>query len=231
MAGPDTPRARARVQTLVDIRRVALDQLTTEGSAGLSLRAVARELGVVPSALYRYIASRDDLVTVLVLDAYADLAATVAAATRHGAPGRQRARWIGGAQALRAWAHAQPARFRLLYGSPVPGYAAPPETVGPATAVVVAMLDPVVDAAAVETLVEVGAPPGAVLARQLTAVAVGLGVDVPPALLARAVGAWSEVIGLVVLELGGHFVGGFEPADELFDDAVRAQAGRLGLRD
>lgn len=229
MAGPDTPRARARAQTLVDIRRVALEQLATEGSAGLSLRAVARELGVVPSALYRYMASRDELVTALVVDAYADLAATVGEATGRGSRRRQRSRWIGGARALRAWAHAQPARFRLLYGSPVPGYAAPPETVGPATAVVVAMLAPVVDAAA-GAADDSTVPPGRVLTRQLEAVAAGLGVDVPPALLARAVGAWSEVIGLVVLELGGHFVGGFDPADALFDAAVRDQADRLGLR-
>ena len=231
MAGPDTPRARARAQTLVDIRRVALEQLATEGPAGLSLRAVARELGVVPSALYRYVASRDELVTTLVLDAYADLAATVTGATAPGAPGARRTRWVAGARALRTWAHAQPARFRLIYGSPVPGYAAPPETVGPATAVVLALLGPVVDAAAAGTVAEVGPPPGVVLARQLRDVADGLGVDVPPALLALAVGAWSEVIGLVVLELGGHFVGGFEPADSLFDAAVREQAGRLGLRD
>ncbi len=229
MAGPDTPRGRARAQTLVDIRRVALEQLAVEGSAGLSLRAVARELGVVPSALYRYVANRDELVTTLVLDAYAELAAAVGEATSRGPRRRQRARWRAGAQALRVWASAQPARFQLLYGSPVPGYAAPPETVGPALAVVVAMLAPVVDAAA--THPDEAPVPGRVLARQLEDVATGLGIEVPPALLARAVAAWSEVVGLVVLELGGHFVGGFEPADALFDAAVRDQAERLGLRD
>jgi AcrR family transcriptional regulator len=231
MAGPDTPRARARAQALVDIRRVALEQLATEGSAGLSLRAVARELGVVPSALYRYVASRDDLVTALVLDAYAELAATVQQSTRRGGSGRRRARWVAGARALRTWARTQPARFQLLYGSPVPGYAAPPETVGPALAVVVAMLAPVVDAAAAGNDLDHTHPPGRVLARQLADVATGLEIDVPPALLARAIGAWSEVIGLVVLELGGHFVGGFEPADALFDATVRDQAERLGLAD
>lgn len=231
MAGPHTARARARAQTLLDIRRVALQQLASEGSAGLSLRAVARELGVVPSALYRYVANRDELVTALVVDAYAELAAAVHEATSRGARRRQRTRWVAGAVALRAWAHAQPARFQLLYGSPVPGYAAPSETIEPAMAVVVAMLAPVVDAAAAGPLDEVARPPGRVLAQQLGAVAAGLGIDVPPALLARAVGAWSEVIGLVVLELGGHFAGGFEPADALFDAAVRDQAERLGLVD
>jgi AcrR family transcriptional regulator len=231
MAGPHTARARARVQTLADIRRVALEQLAAEGSAGLSLRAVARELGVVPSGLYRYVASRDELVTTLVLDAYADLADTVRGATSRGPRRRHHARWVAGAVAVRTWARAQPARFQLLYGSPVPGYTAPAETVEPATAVVVAVLAPVVDAVATGSGDVDGPPPGGTLGRQLEAVAAGLGIDVPPGLLSRAVAAWSEVIGLVVLELGGHFVGGFEPADALFDAAVRDQAARLGLQD
>ncbi|MGI3782594.1 MAG: TetR/AcrR family transcriptional regulator [Janthinobacterium lividum] len=229
MAGPHTARARARAQTLVDIRRVALEQLAVEGSAGLSLRAVARELGVVPSALYRYVANRDELVTALVLDAYAELAVAVTTATSHGLRRRQRRRWQAGAQALRSWALAQPARFQLLYGSPVPGYAAPPETIGPALAVVLAMLAPVIDAAPASPHEETPIP-SRVLSQQLKDVATGLGIEVPPALLARAIAAWSEVIGLVVLELGGHFVGGFEPADALFDAAVRDQTDRLGLR-
>ena len=115
----------------------------------------------------------------------------------------------------------------------MPGYAAPPETVGPAMSVVVALLAPVVDAAAAG----VDATPADRSVRPCSpsscdAAAEGLESRwSPPALLARAVAAWAELVGLVVLELGGHFVGGFEPADALFDAAVRDQADRLGLRD
>jgi hypothetical protein len=62
-------------------------------------------------------------------------------------------------------------------------------------------------------------------------VASALELELPPAVLARATAAWAEIVGLVVLELGGHFVGGFEPADELFEAAVADQADRLGLHD
>ncbi len=83
-----TPRERAREQTLAEITRIGREHLATHGAAGLSLRAVARDLGVVSSAVYRYVASRDELLTLLVIDAYTELGAEVDAAV--GAlPGRR----------------------------------------------------------------------------------------------------------------------------------------------
>jgi len=115
--------------------------LVTEGAAGLSLRAVARDLGMVSSAVYRYVASRDDLLTLLVVDAYSELADAV---DRAGAAtgGSWRGQLLAMAHAARAWAVDQPARWSLLYGSPVPGYHAPRErTLGPGTRVVGALFD------------------------------------------------------------------------------------------
>jgi AcrR family transcriptional regulator len=110
--------------------------LVTEGAAGLSLRAIARDLGMVSSAVYRYVASRDDLLTLLLVDAYSELADAVGAA--RGGPWRDQL--LAMAHAARAWAIDQPARWALLYGSPVPGYQAPRErTVGPGTRVVAAL--------------------------------------------------------------------------------------------
>src|SRR5688572_5433756 len=71
VAGPHTARARARVRMVEQIKQEALGQLTAEGAAGLSLRQIARELGLVSSGLYRYFASREELLTALILDAYA----------------------------------------------------------------------------------------------------------------------------------------------------------------
>lgn len=115
--------------------------LATEGAAGLSLRAVARDLGMVSSAVYRYVASRDDLLTLLLVDAYSELADAV---DRAGVAtgGSWRDQLLAMAHAARAWAVDQPARWSLLYGSPVPGYHAPRErTVGPGTRVVGALFD------------------------------------------------------------------------------------------
>lgn len=132
-------RQQARDRIEAQIVEVGRRHLVTEGAAGLSLRAIAREIGLVSSAVYRYVASRDDLLTLLLVDAYTELADTVdaAAATVRGDWGD---RLVAMAHAARGWAVGQPARWALLYGSPVPGYRAPAElTVGPGTRVVGAL--------------------------------------------------------------------------------------------
>ena len=112
--------------------------LVTEGAAGLSLRAIARDLGMVSSAVYRYVASRDELLTLLLVDAYSELADAVDQARATEASWREQ---VGAmAHAARDWAVENPASWALLYGSPVPGYRAPAErTVGPGTRVVGAL--------------------------------------------------------------------------------------------
>ncbi len=94
---------------------------------------MARDLGVVSSAVYRYFDSRDALLTALIVDGYDSLgeAAEVAEArvSRRDLAGR----WMALGRGIRAWALDRPHEFALLYGSPVPGYAAPPDTIGPAS--------------------------------------------------------------------------------------------------
>jgi AcrR family transcriptional regulator len=115
--------------------------LVTEGAAGVSLRAIARDLGMVSSAVYRYVANRDDLLTLLLIDSYSELADVVDRA-RGGADGSWRDEVMAIGHAARGWATEQPASWALLYGSPVPGYHAPRErTVGPGTRVVGALFD------------------------------------------------------------------------------------------
>jgi AcrR family transcriptional regulator len=136
-------RQESREQIEAQIVELGRRHLVDRGAAGLSLRAIARDLGMVSSAVYRYVSSRDELLTLLLVDAYSDLADTV-----------DRARetvgevWsddvIAIARATRRWAVAHPARWALLYGSPVPGYHAPAErTVAVGTRVVDAIFDAV----------------------------------------------------------------------------------------
>jgi AcrR family transcriptional regulator len=117
---------------IAEIKAVARQHLATDG-ANLSLRAVTRDMGMVSSALYRYFASRDELLTALIMDAYNDLGDQVAAADA-GIKDRSRlrARWLESTRAVRRWALANPAEYALIYGSPVPGYAAPAETIAAA---------------------------------------------------------------------------------------------------
>src|SRR4029077_2093944 len=139
-------RERARAEITAEIVRAGRRQLETQGAAALSLRAVARELGMVSSAVYRYVASRDDLLTLLIIEAYDALGDTVEAAA---APARGRspaARFLAAGRAVRAWALAHPHEYALLYGSPVPGYEAPQDTVGPASRTTLALVGIVADA-------------------------------------------------------------------------------------
>ncbi|MDP3891285.1 TetR-like C-terminal domain-containing protein, partial [Nocardioides sp.] len=172
--------------------------------------------------LYRYFASRDELLTALIVDAYDDLADHLEqAGSRARTPRR---RWTQTCLAFRAWAVDQPHRFALIYGSAIPGYRAPEDTIQPAGRVLLALIGP----AAAHTSV----PPGTVprtLAGQLDAVVATLELDVDRHTMLALVGMFSRLVGLVTLELNGHFVGGFEPADPLFSELVEREADALGL--
>ncbi|SEH78857.1 DNA-binding transcriptional regulator, AcrR family [Mycolicibacterium rutilum] len=133
-------RQESRDRIEAQIIDLARSQLATEGAAGLSLRAIARDLGMVSSAVYRYVASRDELLTLLLIDGYSSLADEVERARDGSWHEQVRAM----SHAARQWAVERPAQWALLYGSPVPGYHAPRErTVVPGTRVVAALLDAV----------------------------------------------------------------------------------------
>ena len=221
--GP-TPRQLARAENIERIKALALDQLATSAAAELSLRAIARELNLVSSALYRYFPSRDDLITALIVDAYTDLAEALEAAGASDRRGPRR-RWVATCIALRTWAVAAPHRFALIYGSAIPGYAAPPDTIAPAGRVVRAFCSPALDG----PTDEVRAVPRGVLGRQLDDSAAGLGLDVDRPRMLALTAAFARMVGLLTLELNGHFVGGFEPADELYATLVAQEADALGL--
>lgn len=243
-----TVRERARAELTREIKEEARRQLAARGADGLSLRAVAKELGMVSSALYRYYPSRDELLTVLIIDAYDALGAAAEGAI---APGRTaagqavpaRARWIAACHAIRDWALANPHEYALIYGSPVPGYRAPEATIGPAARVPLAFVGLLGDALARGELGGTGTaagalPPAGALAAQAGALSAALaqsgpgpgGEGLPPDVLVRAVIAWAQLFGMISFELFGQFVGSFEPADALFGYAAEQFAVFVGLR-
>lgn len=122
-----SPRARYREQTRADIKAAALEQLAEGGAQAVALTRIAKDMGLSGPALYRYFASRDELLGDLMRDAYDDLAHAIAHA---GRPGETDARTAlhAFADAFLDWATAQPHRYLLIQGTPVPGYAAPPDT-------------------------------------------------------------------------------------------------------
>jgi AcrR family transcriptional regulator len=219
-------RARIRAALTREIVDVARRHLATDGATGLSLRAVARELGMASSAVYRYFPSRDDLLTALIVEAYDALGATAEeAAARRGS---LRGRLHAACGAIRGWALAHPHEYALVYGSPVPGYAAPEATVGPASRVGTVLSGIVADGLAAG-VVEAGTGGADATLTPGAAESVGLPADPDGSVGARAVQSWMALFGLVSFEVFGHTHNVVERHEEFFHDAVERLGDLLGL--
>jgi AcrR family transcriptional regulator len=212
------------------IKRTARQHLAEDGP-DISLRAVARDVGMVSSAVYRYFASRDELLTALIIDGY--LALADAADAAEGAVARRDlvGRWMALGRGIRAWAIANRHEYGLLYGTPVPGYAAPEDTIEPASRPIRTMVAIMRDGVARG---EITVPAGDRLARSVRAdfenVASLPGFDgVPPAVFARAMTAWAQVFGAISFELFGRLRNAVTDYDAYFDYQLRAMAAHVGL--
>jgi len=230
MTREGTPRAKARVAALEEIKRVARAQLAECGAAALSVRHVAREVGMCSSGVYRYYASRDELLTALIIDAYNALGATVEAAETMVDRADHFGRWWASASAIRTWAHAHPQEYGLVFGSPVPGYVAPQDTVIPAARVPFVLAGILRDAVS-------GRPGAAHAVREERGfgldpifLASGMPLDgLPDEVVAAGVRAWSELFGLISFELYGHLKGSVRDGDTFFRVACERMAQELGI--
>jgi AcrR family transcriptional regulator len=219
-------RARVRSEMVREIKEVARAHIAREG-ANLSLRGVARDVGIVASALYRYFPSRDALLTALITDAYEDLAAAAAAADAASARDELRERWMRICRAVREWALAHPAEYGLLYGNPVPGYAAPAETVEPAARVVLLLADIVIDGSEhLEPLAEV--VPEAVRG-DLRRLIEQYPREIPEERLARVLAGWTQLFGLIGFEIFGRLDTVIEDRAAYFDHQMAVMADLVGL--
>ncbi|NUH43021.1 TetR/AcrR family transcriptional regulator [Streptomyces samsunensis] len=222
-------RERYRKQTREEAKAVALAQLSESGTAGISVNAIAKAMGMTGPALYRYFASRDELLTELITDTYRDLAETLARAVADAAPAD---RFRALARALRDWAKRQPDRYLLIYGTPVPGYHAPPET----TEIAAGLMRTIFDACA--TVGEAGEAGGggvdggcqqplteleAELARHLEGTGPwGPGEEPGGEMKGRALRTWTRLHGVISLDVQGQFTGmGFDPS-VLFEAEIDA---------
>ncbi len=217
-----TARDRARVELTDEIKAVARRHLADHGSAALSLRAVAREVGMVSSAVYRYFPSRDELLTALIIDAYDAVGERAEAADSASRDRAVDARWLKVCEAVRAWALANPHEYALIYGSPVPGYAAPQATIGPASRVPWVLLRLLTDGVASDEIVAGETPAMSRTIRsdfaQLRRTAAPA---VPDAVLSRGLAAWSQVLGNINLEMFGHLHNVIHDYDAFFTLQMR----------
>ncbi|MGY1651500.1 TetR/AcrR family transcriptional regulator [Geodermatophilus sp. SYSU D01119] len=230
-----TARERVRAEITAEITAAARRQLAEVGAAALSLRAVAREVGMVSSAVYRYFPSRDDLLTRLIIDGYDALGSAAEAADDPAAEPEDR--WAAVCGAVRDWARDRPHEYALLYGSPVPGYSAPRDTVPAASRVGIVLGTILGDAARAGRLAggaghgdrDDGRVPGLLGDAAVEVLGHGApGID--DAVRVRALLAWSSLFGTVSFELFGHLVGSVEDADAYFARVVAELGALVGLR-
>ena len=206
-----------------EILAVAKHQLATQGPSGVALRAVAREVGMVSSAIYRYFPSRDDLLTALIVEAYEDLADAIEEGERKQKRADLRGRWIAAGRAVRQWGIDHPHQYGLIYGTPIPDYRAPEATIAPvirATGVMVAIL---ADGLATNALETVPHPLSTAAKRSMSAVRKTY-PDIPPEVLASGLSAWIHLLGLVSFELFGHMNNVIESPAAFYDNELHRLA-------
>jgi AcrR family transcriptional regulator len=233
MSAPRTARDRIRDEVTREILAVARSHLAQEGAAALSLRSIARELQMAPSALYRYFASRDALLSALILGAYGSLAdaAEQASEEAFASVSGVMARWVAVPRAMRTWALGHPHEWALIFGSPVPGYEAPPETIAPYTRLARALVRPIIQAHEDGSLQ--GAPASSAatpaLAAAVQPVSDGLLPRLATTTVIRALQVFATLIGVISLELFGHWHNTVLAPETFFDETIRTMATTVGL--
>lgn len=229
-SAPRTARARVRRELTDEIKEIALGQLAQGGGAALSLRAIARAMGMASSALFRYFPSRDALLTELIIDSYgslADAATEAEAATHEGSVGD---RWLAICRGVRAWAIARPHEYTLIFGSPIPGYAAPQDTVASASRVPLLLGGLLAEIWADGSYLPGEHPaPGRAMIRALEPVRDTMPPEVPADLLVRGLMAWTYLFGAVSFEVFGHRHNVIGDYEVFFDHEMTRVAELLGL--
>jgi AcrR family transcriptional regulator len=226
-------RARVRAALIEEIKNEARRQIDQVGAQALSLRSVARRLDMVSSAIYRYFPSRDQLLTALIIDAYNALGEAVEEADATCKSDDFAARWASDCRAVRSWALEHPQEYGLVYGSPVPGYQAPDDTIGPGSRVTFVFARMIQDAARAGALFD--SPAGLMDSTKFTNIITsirsteGLMSDVPDGVVVRALVAWTQLFGIVSFELYGHLVGVVDDADAFFAVSVTQMGNFVGL--
>jgi AcrR family transcriptional regulator len=230
MSSSRTARERVRAELTREITDIARSQLATEGAGGLSLRAVAREMGMVSSAIYRYFPSRDDLLTALIVDGYNAVGEAMESADAARPREDHTGRWLAVCHAVRDWALAHPHEYALLYGSPVPGYQAPADTIVAAVRGTLVYGRIVSDAHGAGSLTPPDiCPPSPPSFAEDAARVREIMPEVPDDVIARALIVWTGLFGWINFELFGQFKNTILDPAAAFDHSVRCQARFLGL--
>ena len=226
-SAPRNARARVRAELTSEILAVARRHLAEGGAVNLSLRAVARDLGMVSSALYRYFPSRDDLLTALIVDAYGAVADVGEAADRACKRTDLLGRWLAVCKAVRTWALANPHEYALIFGTPVPGYVAPEVTIEPVVRFSTVLLGILAEAHAVGRLAESATPVSKSVVRSIGPLRAQVPAEVPDVAVLNGVIGWTHLFGAISSELFGHRHNVVDNNDVFFDYEMRQLAALI----
>jgi len=199
----ETRRARQRRELLVEVEAEARRQLVEAGPKGVSIRALARAVGLSPASLYTYFTSLDDVFTMLLLGSYRRLANATAAAAAAFAGDPPADAAFAAILAYRRWALDHRGEFNLIFSDQLPGYEAPPG--GPTVAAQIAVFQPIIDA-----LADLAPPDPEFSEAQLAAY------------------VWAAFHGIVTLEVN-HHVDWVEGTEAVHEMAVRKAFASVGL--
>jgi AcrR family transcriptional regulator len=225
-------RRRLRAETDAEIKALAWEAMREQGSAGLSLREVARRMGMAPSAMYRYFASRDDLLTALIVDAFASLGHEVTAGYESStAAGLDPVEaFMAVAHCYRRWALSHRAEWALIFSTSLPSYNGTPETTAAAQGSFAVLQRLTADAVAAGVLdVErIEASMSDELRSGLERWSQMSGQQVPLGALAGSLWCYSLLHGVISLDLNGHLPPPMLDNGAFFDSALRTTLASLG---
>lgn len=213
-------REKLKEQTYQEIIATARQQIAEKGASALSLRGIARRMEMTAPALYRYFEDRDDLVTTLIVTAYQSLQESLKEAWLEVQDQDSAAKLLAVGMAYRDWALAHPEDYALIFGTPIPGYVAPPESTLPLARSSLGVLIQVLEDGWVRGEFD--------LSSEVPALSAALLEDQPEMaeaapLVAAALTLWSQVHGLTSLELFGHFTTLLEDPAELYQRQLENQ--------
>ncbi len=199
------PHRTAQAANLPEaIKATAWQQIAESGAANLSLRAIAQALGITAPAIYNYYPRRDDLITALIIDAYTSFGDSQLAARDQVSASDPAGRLHAIGVAYRGWALAYPQRYQLIFGAPLPGYAAPAEQILPAAARSISALVSVVEAfRQAGRLRDTGFPPITPGCEATLATWKAYSGEAHSMSVGVAIYIWSCVHGMVSLEIAG----------------------------
>jgi hypothetical protein len=229
-------RDRVRAETTVEIKQTARRILVEQGPEAVTLRAIARDMGVTAPALYRYFDSHEELVRRVVGDIFGELADKIHAAIEAAgaaSDGDLAEKMAAACQGFRQWALAHKAEFALLFGTPLPGINVEDDDLteecarkfaGTFYALFLELWRknpfPVPPPEEID--------PG--LREQLARYRDGIGADVPLGALLTFLRCWVRLYGIVSMEVFGHLGFALDDPAPIFEITLAELARLVGLQ-